>query len=296
MRILSDGLKAKLERGVTTFCRCWRIERKDGVVMGFTDHDADLTVDSVLYEADSGFTAGEIEHSLGLSVDNVEVSGALRSQRIAEADVARGVYDAARVTQFLVDWTDTAERIVLFAGVFGEIRRGATAFEVEFNGLSEALNRPIGRAYLRKCGAVLGDERCGVDLDQAAFKGTGAVVSALGDRRFSVSGLDDFAADWFSLGRLVWSGGGNGGQSAAVRSFKFIGGDAVVELWRAPASPPEAEDAFDIHAGCDKRADTCRAKFSNFENFRGFPHIPGDDWMNTYPNSDEVHDGGSLFR
>lgn len=296
MRILSDAMAAKLESGVTTFCRCWRIERADGVTMGFTDHDSNLTLDGVLYEADSGFTAGEIEHSLGLSVDNVEVSGALRSERIVEADVAQGLYDAARVTQYLVDWTDTAERVVLFAGLFGEIRRGAAGFEVEFSGLSEALNRPIGRAYLRNCSAVLGDGRCGVDLAQPDFKAPGTVAAVLDDRRFRVDGLDGFESDWFSLGRLVWTGGGNDGLSASVRSFKVIGVDRVVELWRAPTAPMSAADGFDIYAGCDKRADTCRAKFANFSNFRGFPHIPGDDWMSAYPNSSEVHDGGSLYR
>ena len=81
-----------------------------------------------------------------------------------------------------------------------------------------------------------------------------------------------------------------------MRSFKVIGADRVVELWRAPSAPLVPDDVFDIYAGCDKRADTCRAKFANFPNFRGFPHIPGDDWMSAYPNSNEVHDGGSLYR
>lgn len=296
MRNLSAGMAAKLASGATTFCRCWRIDRTDGVSLGFTDHDSDLSFDGLTFEAVSGFTAGEIEHSLGLSVDNVEVAGALRSDRITEEDVAQGRFDGARATQYLVDWTDPAERVVMFAGVFGEIRRGALGFEVEFNGLSEALNRPVGRAYLRNCTAELGDARCGFDLEQADFRGDGAVVASLDDRRFTVSGLDGFAPEWFSLGRLVWSGGGNAGLSATVRSFAFIGGDAVAELWRAPGAPIAPGDSFAIYAGCDKRASTCQEKFANFANFRGFPHIPGDDWMSSYPNRGEVHDGGSLYR
>ena len=69
----------------------------------------------------------------------------------------------------------------------------------------------------------------------------------------------------------------------------------MIDLWRAAQAPIAAGDAFDIFAGCDKSAATCRAKFSNFDNFRGFPHIPGEDWATVYPNADENHDGGSLF-
>ena len=55
-------------------------------------------------------------------------------------------------------------------------------------------------------------------------------------------------------------------------------------------------DLIRLEAGCDKRAETCRAKFANFLNFRGFPHIPGEDWLTTFPARDGVNDGGSLNR
>jgi len=56
----------------------------------------------------------------------------------------------------------------------------------------------------------------------------------------------------------------------------------------------QAQLRFRVVAGCDKTAETCRAKFSNFLNFRGFPHIPGDDWVTAYPKNGAVHDGSSL--
>ena len=54
-------------------------------------------------------------------------------------------------------------------------------------------------------------------------------------------------------------------------------------------------DRFRIIAGCDKRAETCRKKFSNLLNFRGFPLIPGDDWVTAYPKEGANHDGSSLL-
>ena len=40
-----------------------------------------------------------------------------------------------------------------------------------------------------------------------------------------------------------------------------------------------AGQAFTITAGCDKHLDTCKAKFANVVNFRGFPHMPGNDFV-----------------
>lgn len=42
---------------------------------------------------------------------------------------------------------------------------------------------------------------------------------------------------------------------------------------------------------CDQRFETCRDVFSNSENFRGFPHLPGTDFVLSGP-SDGVNDGG----
>ena len=55
-------------------------------------------------------------------------------------------------------------------------------------------------------------------------------------------------------------------------------------------------DRVRIEAGCDKAEDTCRLKFANMVNFRGFPDIPGEDWLMAFPKGGGVNDGGSLRR
>ena len=47
--------------------------------------------------------------------------------------------------------------------------------------------------------------------------------------------------------------------------------------------PIAIADAFTVTAGCDKRFATCRDRFANGGNFRGFPHIPGNDFVISYP-------------
>jgi hypothetical protein len=45
--------------------------------------------------------------------------------------------------------------------------------------------------------------------------------------------------------------------------------------------------------GCDKRLATCRDRFANTLNFRGFPTIPGDDFLTVYPVEGDRNDGSS---
>ena len=46
-------------------------------------------------------------------------------------------------------------------------------------------------------------------------------------------------------------------------------------------------------AVCDKRWATCSGVFGNGARFRGFPDIPGDDFLTAYPAEGGRHDGGS---
>ncbi len=293
MRALDPALQARLDSGATTLCACWRIDRRDGRTLGFTDHDAPLRFDDVTFEAASAVEASATEAAAGLSIDTVEMAGALRSAAIDAGDIARGLYDGATVRRWLVDWTAPELRVAVFSGVLGEISHSGRRFRAEVLGLAETLNRPVGRAFLATCDAILGDARCGVDTDAPAFRGAGVVAALEGDG-LAVRGLEAYGAGWFARGRLIWTSGANAGLEAAVREDAQGQTGRRVSLWAQPSAPISVGDGFEIVAGCDKRADTCRTKFGNFINYRGFPHMPGDDWITAYPAMGEVNDGGSL--
>ena len=192
-----------------------------------------------------------------------------------------------------MDWERPELRVLMFRGSLGEIRRSDGAFEVELRGLAEALNAPVGRSVLRTCDRALGDAKCGFDASQPGFSGEGVVESGAG-ASLSASGLGGFAAGWFTHGTLVWLSGGNAGEKAAVKVDRpGEAGRRGLTLWQEPGRKVAAGDRFRVVAGCDKRAETCRAKFDNLINFRGFPHIPGDDWVTAYPKDGATHDGGS---
>ena len=283
MRAIPTALQTKLDSGVTTLARCWVLHRRDGVVQGFTDHDTDIAIDAVTCRAGTGFTASEASSRFDLSVADTEISGALSDASLTEADLAAGRYDAAKIETWLVDWSEPTLRVLTARGSLGEVKREGAAFTAELRGLADLLAQESGRFYTAKCGADLGDARCGIDLSNPAYRGMGAVSTVTGTSQFIASGLDGFIATWFSAGRLTWSSGANAGLSVEIKQHRVESGHAVLSLWQAMAEPIGVGDAFVVTAGCDKAFATCRNRFANALNFRGFPHIPGNDFVMSYP-------------
>lgn len=292
MRTLPPGLRGHLDSRATTLCRCWRLETSAGEVMGFTDHDRDLMFDGVQFEAEAGFTATEMSSSLGLSVDNLEASGALSSERLSEAKLAAGDLDNAIVDVWLVNWQDVSQRLLLRRGNLGEVTRGAYAFTAELRGLSHALNQPRGRIFQYGCDAVVGDARCGVDLGGEAFSVEASVVRAEENRRIIVSGADAFAEGFFARGTVELLTGANAGRKSAIKFHRERASGTLIELWQPTSQSIAAGDLVRLKAGCDKQFSTCKAKFTNGVNFRGFPHIPGDDVVLTYASRDDLNNDG----
>lgn len=294
MKTLPAGLQTHLDSGTTTLAWCWRLTRNDGAVFGFTDHDLSLTFDGTSFEPESGFTASEIRAGSDLSVDAQEAEGVLTSDTITETDILDGRWDNATVEVWRVNWTDTSQRALLRRGAIGQIRRGRLHFVAEIRSLAHVLGQTVGRTFQATCDAALGDMRCGVDLSDPALKASGTVVSISGDRAFTISGLSGFADGWFALGTLQWLTGANTGRKAEVLSYALTGADVTITLLEAPVRPIEVGNTFDISAGCDKRFETCQSKFANAVNFRGFPHIPGQDTVIRYAARGDANAGSVL--
>jgi uncharacterized phage protein (TIGR02218 family) len=294
MKELDPTLQAHLDEGTTTLAWCWRIARSDGVTFGFTDHDLPLVFDGTTFEPESGFTASELRSSADLSVDAQDAEGVLRSDRITETDILDGRWDNAEVEVWRVNWSDTSQRVLLRRGAIGQIRRGRLAFVAEVRSLAHVLGQTVGRTFQATCDAQLGDGRCGVDLEDPAYRGHGTITGIVGDRSFTASGLDGFAGGSFTLGAVEWKSGASAGRRPEVADHGVRGEIVTIMLLEAPVRPMPVGDTFLIRVGCDKRIETCRAKFSNVANFRGFPHIPGQDAVIRYASRDGGHEGAVL--
>ncbi len=286
-----EALLDHLSTGATTVCRVWTITRRDGKVMGFTDHDREILVDGVPCRADAGMTARVLHQTTGLSVDNTEAFGALSAVSITEADLMAGRFDGAEVRAFLVNWQSPNDFIEQFRGTIGEVTRTGGSFKADMRGLSERLNRPHGMAYTPACAAVLGDSRCQFNLAQPGYSAEALVASVEDGRNFRFAGVGGFDDRWFEGGRFDVLTGEANGLYGVVKNDRQDGSQRKVDLWQSIGAEIVAGDVIRLTAGCNKTVTACRIKFANFLNFRGFPHIPGEDWLASYPVPDRATGG-----
>ena len=271
---------AHLATGNTTRALCWRVERADGEVFGFTDHDAPISFGGLTYEARSAFEGSELSDSLGLAVDDQDVSGALASDRITAADLIRGIYDGARVE------------------IWGSIGRPPARGNCKGPSLS-ARSSAARSGSAPKCGPrspASGRRPARATFPNARRRSATPVAGStstcpssrdghgrrLARRRLHRDRPRGLCAGWFARGVLTWTSGANDGLRSEVRGFTAGITGRTLALWRDPPFPIEVGDHFTVTAGCDKSFATCKAKFANAANFRGFPHMPGEGFAAEY--------------
>jgi uncharacterized phage protein (TIGR02218 family) len=294
MRDIPSALQARLDSGVTTLCHCWKLTRRDDVVQGFTNHDDDLVIDGVTYRAGTGFISSEATSRFDLSVDGAEIAGALSDDALLDSDLAAGRYDAASVETWLVDWSDVSLRVLTARSTLGEVKREGQSFSAELRGLADSLSQDSGRLFTARCSADLGDAHCRFDLVAAGLQGEGIVTLIESTSTIVADGLDEFDEGVFTGGRLTWTSSANAGLSVEIKEHRVASGHARLSLWQAVPEPIASGDTLTVAAGCDKRFVTCRARFNNVINFRGFPQIPGNDFVIASPDAGAGNDGGSM--
>lgn len=262
---------------LTTLAFCWRLDRLDGVALGFTSHDRDLLIGDLLFRAAPGMTPSAISLSDAFDVDTMDVAGALTADAITAADLAAGRWDAAIVTLFATDWRDITQRLPLARGTLGQIGIQDGAFTAELAGPTAVLDRPVTEATSPDCRASLGDQRCRVDLAPrtrfarlVAAEGTTLTLDAA-----------EPSANAYGQGRLWWVDGANSGLHALVA----MSDGATLTLREPPPVVPEPGTLVRLVEGCDRTMATCSGRFGNAANFRGEPYLPGNDLLTRYPGA-----------
>jgi uncharacterized phage protein (TIGR02218 family) len=268
-----------LEGPVTSVVYGWRLERRDGVTLGFTSHDKDVIHNGLLLRSSPGMKPTTIVESVGFETDGLEVSGALTSDLIRQDDLARGKWDGARLEIFLFDWENPGSGQRLLAiGELGSISFSGNSFEVEFLGLGQLLDRAVVPQTSPYCRAQFCDSQCG--LNRQRFSLIATVNRVLGDRIEFQSALPGpFGSHAF--GELRWLNGSHNGIVVDI-----IASDAnSVTMPQAPGAAIRPGDLVELLQGCDKQIATCATRFSNAVNFRGEPYLPGNDLLTRYPGA-----------
>lgn len=274
---LETALGDRLAGELTSLAICWRLVRRDGVALGFTTHDKPLLINGLLYDSAPGMAPSAVVASDGLDVDTMDVSGALSADAIRSDDLRDGRYDGAEVRLLVVDWRDPdAGQHLLARGHLGTIDAGIgadTGFSATMRGLTAAFLRNRIEAYSPQCRAELGDWRCRVSLRGRMRRSS---ISQLEGDRVWISGLDasaaaDYVAGWLRI---------TSGQLAGLER-RIIAQEAdALRLDEAIAAA--VGDQVEVHEGCDKQFATCSGRFGNALNFRGEPHVPGNDVLTRF--------------
>lgn len=254
----------------------WRINRRDGIALGFTTHDRDLWFDGVLHRSAPGMVPSAIRRSADIEPDSAEVQGALSHDSIAAADLAVGRYDGAQVRIGLIDWENLDSHII-YRGTIGTVTEEAGSFTAVLESRKIELQRdPVPRTS-PSCRAVFCGPGCNLSAarftHEAQLTGFDGVANA-------ATFLADAVPSELIGGTLRWFDGPHAGQTMGVVALT---GSGLVLDTPLDQAPPVGARAV-LREGCDRTLAACSSRFANAVNFQGEPHLPGNDQITRYPS------------
>ena len=264
------------DQSLETVATFWRVERRDGVALGFASHDRDLWFDGLLHHAAPGMLPSAIRRTIAVEPDSAEMAGALDHAAIRADDLAAGRFDGAAVRVGLVDW-ETGENEVLFAGTIGSVGEQGERFTAELLSAKAALERELVPRTAPTCRAAFCGPGCTLSAARFTHEAvvletdpeTGAVLLA--------GGLDPETLLW---GELRWIDGPDAGLSAGIAGLD----GAWLILDRAPPGTLPPQPRVLVGEGCDHTLETCATRFANAINFQGEPFLPGNDLLTRFGN------------
>jgi len=270
-------LGSRLAADLTSLAICWQIIRRDGVALGFTTHDRTLLVAGMAYESAPGITPSAVVATDGLDVDVMDVAGALSADAIRATDLAEGRFDGAAVRIFMVDWLEPdAGQQLLASGTLGTVEAGTgpdAGFTASMRGSTARFSATLIESCSPECRAELGDRRCRVAMRGRTVR-TRVIASA--GYRLTLAGIDNGVIDLYIEGGFRVLEG-----SAAGLEGRILAADGAAMLCDTPVAAPPGT-LVQLWQGCDKRFATCVGRFDNAANFRGEPHVPGNDLLTRF--------------
>lgn len=113
---------------------------------------------------------------------------------------------------------------------------------------------------------------------EQALTVTGSITSVT-DRSVFRDNTRAEAADFFGAGKITITSGDNDGLSREIKSYAANG---TITLQLPFPYDVAVSATYEMEAGCRFRfSEDCKTKFDNANNFRGFPHVPGVDFLSS---------------
>jgi uncharacterized phage protein (TIGR02218 family) len=259
------------------FADCFTFTLSTGIVLTYTNVDQPIVYNGFTFSASGPLVQGlKYKASVGLEVDKQQITIAARP-----TDLINGSPFLNALRDGAMDGA-TVQRDRVFMAALGQTPVGGVTL---FHGRVSTVDR-VGRAsamltiasdlvvldydmprnlYSPTCLHTHYDAGCGVVRGTYATAGTVGAGSTVGVIAFAGALASQ------AQGSIVFTSGVNANTRATVKSV--VVGVSLTLIYPLP-SPPAAGDAFTVYAGCDHTRATCKSRFNNLANFRGFPFVP----------------------
>jgi uncharacterized phage protein (TIGR02218 family) len=266
-------MRVFFDRELDTVATFWQVYRRDGVALGFTSHDRDLTFGGIRHRAAPGMVPAAIRLTADLANDSAEVEGALSHDTICEIDIAAGLFDEAAIAIGAVDW-QSLEYHTLYTGELGMIEDDRRGFSAVLRSAKHLLERDLVPRTSPTCRALF----CGPGCGLAANRFTRVVPLAAVDPDFNRVRFAGIIAGDHIDGLLRFRDGPQTGISFGIVS---VDGEWLM-LDRPLVDGTAIGTLAELREGCDHTVATCSGRFGNARNFRGEPFLPGNDMLTRY--------------
>ena len=257
---------------------CFTLTLASGTVVRVTSADVNIIYGGNTFSASSIMIEGLRYHSTcGLSVDQQTVTVSADPSLLVDgvsvmAGIVNGLYDMCVVQRDMVFFSDyvggtVVGGVTMFHGRIlkcESVGRGQAELSVADDLIVLANDMPRN-VYSITCNHVLYDSGCGVD--PATHSTTGTVLAG---STTSVIKLAAATTEYVGGYALFTSGSASGTKATIKNATNGVS----IELVYPVPDLPAAGDTLTLYKGCDHTKDTCSAKFSNLDNFRGFPDVP----------------------
>lgn len=272
---MPESTRTWFSQALETVAIWWRLERRDGVTLGFTSHDRDLAFDGLIHRTAPGMVPSAIRRTADFEADSAEVAGALSHDSIREADLAAGRFDGGSIAMGLVDW-ETLERVTLYAGTIGTVGHEGSGFSAELRSVKDLLARQIVPRTAPTCRAEFCAEGCALSANAFTHQASLAEIST---DRASLRVTGGPAAAQLAFGTMRWI---DGPEAGLTRRIEAVDGGWLM-LDRTSAAGIAIGTRIELREGCDHTLETCATRFGNAVNFQGEPFLPGNDLLTRYP-------------
>lgn len=272
MKTLHNEYKKFMIKDVTTIVNCFSIEFENGNKLGYTNHTSDIIFieePNLIYKS-TGFTNTANQKTSSMNVDNLDSDFMIDDIDIKQNDLERGIWNNAKIKYFRCNYSlpfsyNYIEKIQ--KGIVADITKNKNYFSLEVSSLTQNLQTRSVKITKPTCDAQFCDNQCKLDINN--YTNNAVIQYVVTNKEFI---LETSPSENLENGLIEFTSGDAYLQKIEIKSFDTT--TKTLILKEECNYNVQIGDTIKLVDGCDKLKKTCKTKYNNVVNFRGFSFIP----------------------